>query len=96
MIELACCGCFCNECAEAEKGCKGCSSIEGKPEWIKRAGVDQCPFYKCCVVDKHLKHCGECDSLPCSLFYNCVDPSVSEEEAKQWIKERIEALRNGI
>jgi hypothetical protein len=39
------------------KGCPGDRSIHWSPD---------CPILKCCVDERKLRHCSECEEFPCS------------------------------
>jgi len=80
----------------AEKPCRGCNAEEGKLFWTKYLGLDTCPIYQCCVNEKQFRHCGECPQLPCSIYFNTKDPSISEEEHQKKIQERVEMLKTEI
>lgn len=86
------CGANCGECVEYGKGCEGCEAISGKVFWAAYMGSDICPIYGCCVVEKGLKHCGECEELPCEIHWNTKDPRQSDEEHKQGIERRVAVL----
>lgn len=85
---------ICNKHEElATNHCKGCNAIEGKIFWTKYLGIDTCPIYNCCVNEKQLEHCGKCEELPCDIYFNTKDPSISDEEFEQSIKERSDLLK---
>jgi len=91
------CAAVCNECNNAHEEfkfdpCKGCNAMEGKIFWTKFMNLDICPIYSC-VNEKQLKHCGECDALPCDIYNNIKDPSISDEQHQQGIKNRINVLK---
>lgn len=98
MIDLSVCGIDCNiaclECNKSlEEPCKGCNALKGKLFWTQYLGLDTCPIYNCCVNEKHYTHCGECDKLPCEIYYSTKDPSTPEEEFKIKITERANVLK---
>lgn len=93
------CAIACEECNKHNEEffnnpCKGCNATEGKLFWTKYLGLDTCPIYHCCVNEKQLKHCGLCAELPCSIHLKTKDPSMSDEQFEQSIKERVEVLKN--
>jgi len=91
------CAVMCVECNKFEElqnnPCKGCNAIEGKVFWAKMFDLDVCPIYAC-AKDRQLKHCGECESLPCNIYADMKDPSMSDEQHQQSINERVEVLKN--
>jgi hypothetical protein len=91
------CGVSCSECSWLAKGCAGCRELNGKPFWTSEhteKGV--CPIYDCSVNNKKLQHCGECEKLPCQTFTGLRDPSMSDEEYQQSLKNRISNLNKLI
>jgi hypothetical protein len=55
---------------------------------------NMCPIYKC-VMDKYEDRiCSRCPELPCSHFYECIDPKLTDEENRQDIQKRTDALKN--
>jgi len=90
------CAVACIECNKHEElknnPCKGCNAMEGKLFWTKFLGLDTCPIYVC-VKEKQLKHCGECAELPCKIYFEMKDPSISDERHQQGIKDRVAVLK---
>ena len=84
----------CNSIHEELKNnpCKGCNAMEGKIFWTKFVNLDTCPIYSC-VKEKQLKHCGQCQQLPCNIYFDMKDPSMSDEKHQQSIKDRVEILK---
>lgn len=88
------CGLYCGVCEYREDSfCEGCMAIQGRPSWVEHVGMDACPLYSCCVVDRKLEHCGMCDDLPCDLFLRSHDPSLNADEARADIRNREITLR---
>ena len=92
---LSPCGIDCEQC-EYFDSCGGCYTIEGKPFYIKDFGVEVCPMYECPVVKKGYKSCAECPELPCQIFYDWKDPSMTDEEHIGSINSRVEILKNTL
>lgn len=90
---LSPCGVDCGICSEFQKSCAGCREIGGEVFWAEFMGKKVCPMYDCPVNEKKLNHCGECENLPCQHFYDCKDPSITDEEHEKSINERVELLR---
>ena len=90
---LSPCGINCEECP-VKNECEGCNACGGKPFYLKDFGVDVCPMFDCAVNKKGYKTCGECPELPCQIFYDWKDPSMTEEAHLQSIKERVELLKS--
>ena len=93
---LSPCGIDCDQCPLKEQ-CKGsCHAIKGAPFYIKDFGVEVCPMYDCAVNKKGYQTCAECSELPCQLFYDWKDPSMTEEAHLQSVKDRVEQLKASI
>ena len=101
MPDISVCGidcavaCFeCNKMHEVlrKPPCRGCNTEEGKIFWTKLLNLDVCPIYTC-VKDKQLRHCGECSALPCNIYFDVKDPSMTDEQHQQGIKDRVEILK---
>ena len=90
---LSSCGVNCRECAIFEISCAGCREISGKVYWAEYIDSDTCPLYDCCVRQKGLEHCGRCEELPCQLFFDTQDPSASDKEHREGIKQRVRLLQ---
>ena len=91
--EVMVCGIICRECTYYRADCEGCRAVKGAPFWVAFVGVDRCPIYECCVVEKKLDHCGQCDDLPCERFTRFRDPSVSEENAARTLESMVARLK---
>lgn len=89
---IARCGLDCTECYAFPHDCSGCSAVEGKPYWTKDVGEEQCQLYRC-SAERSLAHCGNCQELPCKLWYELKDPSWSKEEHQQGIEDRVKRLK---
>ena len=92
--EISICGVCCSNCKDYPNNCKGCNSIKGKVYWAHYMGSDVCLIYNCCVNEKKMAHCGECLELPCNLYFDTRDPSISEELHKKEVLKRVEILKN--
>jgi len=91
------CAVMCAECNKIEElqnnPCKGCNAMEGKVFWTKYFNMDICSIFAC-AKEKQLKHCGECELLPCNIWIELKDPSMSDEQHQQSIKDRVDVLKN--
>lgn len=60
------CGVYCGACSKLSIGkCAGC--IRENRE-APKAGVKQCRFYKCAIVEQGLSDCSACDTFPCRML----------------------------
>ncbi len=87
------CGTYCGMCRFYNEKCRGCGAVQGKPFWVKEYHREVCRLYDCAVNKRNLSHCGECAELPCRLFIQSSDPSLSPEQALASREARIEALK---
>ncbi len=89
---ISCCGVICSECKSYPHDCKGCPDIKGKAYWLEYTGEEICGLYDCCVNQKKLFHCGECDLLPCE-HYERDDPTKTPVENAEDRRKQMEQLR---
>jgi hypothetical protein len=93
--ELSVCGCDCVACEYFKKSeCPGCSNVEGKVWWTKYTSATVCPVYNCVVNERKYDSCGSCSELPCQIWRDTKDPSYTQEQHEDSIKERVEILKN--
>lgn len=94
---LSCCGTPCGRCEYYGNLCKGCNESEGR---VFHAPEGQaCSIYQCSIQENRYKGCGDCGKIPCDIWRKTKDPSLSEEEFEESIKQRIKRLKgagNGI
>jgi len=93
FMNLSPCGIDCDACPLKEKCGNGCQVSCGKPFYIKDFGVECCPIYDCSVKTKGYKTCGECSDLPCQIFFDWKDPSMSDEEHKEAVNKNVALLK---
>lgn len=61
------CGTYCDTCGFREQfNCKGCNEMGGNLFW------GECSIYQC-VTDKGLRHCGDCNKLPCHELQDFIE-----------------------
>ncbi len=90
---LSACGLLCDQCNFNDM-CKGCHEVKGSTFWAKEAMPDKiCPLFKCSVIEKKYKNCGQCAELPCKKFTELKDPNITMEEHKKSINERMLRLK---
>lgn len=90
---VAPCGVVCDDCPHAESCGGSCHASCGKPFYIKEFGLEVCPLFDCAVNKKGYQTCAECTELPCQLFYDWKDPSMTEEAHLQSISDRVALLK---
>ena len=90
---LSPCGCNCEK-MDCKDSCGGnCHACGGKPFYLKDFGAEVCPIFDCSVNKNGYYTCAECENLPCQLYYNWKDPSNTDEEHIQSIKDRTVLLK---
>lgn len=89
---LCVCGADCDNCHSFGKECAGCEALQGKVYWAAYLGKDVCPYYQC-VRDKGLNHCGDCENIPCELWYSLKDPSMTDEQHEASVRERVDMFK---
>ena len=96
-MTLAPCGIKCGEYEACQAaGCSDCHTVQGKPFFLEDFGVEICPLYDCPVNKKGFNTCAECEELPCDIYYNWRDPSMSDEEHINSINERVKVLKSSF
>jgi hypothetical protein len=89
---LCVCGASCERCPHLYVECKtDCENLQGKVYWAKFIGADVCPVYQC-VKDHGYTNCGDCEKLPCEIWFTLKDPSMTNEEHQQSIADRVKLL----
>ncbi|MBP2653708.1 MAG: hypothetical protein H6Q73_1277 [Firmicutes bacterium] len=86
------CGVCCEECPHFSIECPGCSAILGKVYWAQYIGADCCPIFKC-VSEKGFTTCGDCNKMPCEVWFSLKDPDWSDDEHQKSIADRAAKLR---
>lgn len=91
---LSPCGVKCDECKEYNRTCQGCRAIAGEVFWAQYVNQTICPIYDCCINQKRHADCGKCEKLPCQIYYDTQDPSITLEEHEAGINLRVSLLRD--
>lgn len=102
------CGLYCGACVDflVYKKCHGCGC--DCELCAASAHHKQCDIYKCCVAQRRLEACSECEEFPCSLLIQfCYNPvwlhhvTVIENLRRRktvgtgkWLKEQEKAWSN--
>ena len=91
ILGLSCCGTDCAACPFHGKQCPGCNECGGKVFHAPKGKL--CPIYACCVNQHRFATCGGCKELPCQVWRETRDPSLSEEAFEQSIADRAARLK---
>ena len=92
MNGLSCCGTDCRICRCYGNLCKGCNECKG--EVFHAPEGKACPIYECVVSQKGMKHCGQCQEIPCAIWKNTRDPKFTDEEFEESVQNRMKALKD--
>lgn len=87
-LGLTACGQECSVCPLYRGKCPGCNECGGRV--FHAPAGKPCPLYVCAVNRKHRTGCGGCSDLPCTLWEQVRDPSLTEEEFRASVRERTE------
>lgn len=90
LSKVSVCGTDCSACYCYGNMCSGCNTCEGKVFH----SMEGCAIYQCVVHDKHLKNCGKCKELPCSIWTATRDPKFSDEEFEDNVAVRVQTLKD--
>jgi len=97
--QLAVCGADCAPCPFFQKEfngqtCAGCRQTKGNPFWAAEDfNGGACPIFDCASTKHSFNSCGECAELPCALFFELKDPSMSDEQHRESITRRVNVLK---
>ena len=81
---------------DLKKPCKGCNEIHEKisRNYIQgKSKLKICPIYEC-VINKRYKHCGDCEQVPCDLYYELKDPFINDFIHGLDIEHRVNTLKS--
>lgn len=87
-LGITACGQECNACPLYQGSCPGCNECRGRVFHVPQG--KPCPLYACAVNRKHRTGCGGCADIPCPLWEQVRDPSLSEEEFRASVFDRLE------
>ncbi|WP_406022361.1 DUF3795 domain-containing protein [Succinivibrio sp.] len=89
---ISCCGLDCSKCHLYKNMCEGCNACHGKVFHAPKGQA--CPIYECAVNKNGFESCTNCKDLPCLIWKNTRDPSLSDKEFENSILQRIKVLKN--
>ncbi len=90
ILGLSCCGSECKTCGCYQTLCSGCSESSGKV--FHAPPGKACPIHACCVRQHKYAFCSACEQIPCSVWLETKDPSLSEKAFQAAIAERMERM----
>ena len=88
-LYVGCCGAYCKTCMASGDGtCRGCRL--GYEEGERKIGRARCKIKRCCLIEKGLPTCMECDDFEaCRLL----DEFYSKFNSRQRIRRAAEFIR---
>ena len=90
-LGLSSCGTDCGECPLHGDRCAGCNEVKGK---VFHAPEGQaCPLYACAVQKHRYASCAACGELPCGLWRETRDPSMTDEAFEESVRQRVARLK---
>lgn len=63
---------------------------------LDEVDLEICDLYECSIIEKGLKHCGECKEIPCEKFSKNKNPKWTKEEHKNIIKSRTKLKKKWL
>lgn len=91
ILGLSCCGTDCAACPFYGNKCPGCNACAGQVFHAPQG--KPCPIYACCVNRHRFATCAYCKELPCDVWRDTRDPSLSEQAFEQSIADRVARLQ---
>ncbi len=92
ILGLSVCGTDCAACPMHGGACGGCNEEKGRV--FHTSGGKPCAIYACCVNARRYSLCASCPSLPCAVWQETRDPSMTEEQFQKSIADRVSALKS--
>ena len=91
ILNLSVCGTDCDACALHGSTCAGCNACEGMV--CHATSGKPCTIYACAAKKHRLASCLDCKEVPCALWRNTRDPSMTDEAFEESIRQRLETLK---
>ncbi len=91
VLGLTCCGTECEKCGAYGSLCQGCNEVGGKVFHAPEGKA--CPIYQCSVSKNKYATCAACDNLPCQIWQDTRDPSLSQEQFDATVHDRVTNLK---
>ncbi len=92
ILGLSVCGTDCSACPLLGNPCAGCSAARGRVFYTSEG--KPCAIYACCANKHRFATCASCDRLPCGIWEATRDPSMTDEQFRKSIEDRVSALKN--
>ncbi|MBQ9007728.1 MAG: MmcQ/YjbR family DNA-binding protein [Clostridia bacterium] len=88
---LSVCGTDCSACPLHGNSCAGCNQACGKVFHAPKG--KPCSIYGCCVSRHRYATCASCDLLPCPIWQETQDPSLTEAQFQESVQARVSVLK---
>lgn len=92
ILGLTVCGTDCKKCPYYGGICKGCNETDGKVFHAPEGKA--CEIFRCCANRCRFASCASCGKLPCDIWRATRDPQMTDEEAENSLRERVESLKS--
>ena len=91
ILGLSACGTDCSGCPLHGNTCAGCNEACGKVFHAPEGKA--CPIYACCAGRHRFATCGDCDQVPCGVWQEIRDPSMTDAQFRKSVEDRVSALK---
>ncbi len=91
ILGLSVCGTDCAACPLRGNMCAGCNEACGKVFHAPEGKA--CPIFACCAGHRFAT-CAACDRLPCEVWQATRDPSMTDEQFRKSLADRVAVLRS--
>ena len=91
ILGLSACATDCSACSLFGNPFTGCNKASGKVFYLP--GGKPCGIYSCCVSKHRYATCASCDQVPCHIWQDTRDPSLTDEQFEESISSRVATLK---
>ena len=92
ILGLSSCGTDCSACTFFRNPCAGCNEACGRV--FHTPDGKACRIHACCDRKHCFAICAECGQLPCEIWQSVRDPSMTDEQFRRSVAERVRTLDN--
>lgn len=89
ILGVSACGADCRACPLRGERCPGCTEAKGRV--IHAPAGRACPIYACCDGRRRAT-CAGCGDAPCAIWRDTRDPSMTDGQFEESVRERMERL----
>ncbi len=91
ILGLSVCGTDCSACPLQGNACAGCNAACGRVFHAPEGKA--CAIYACCAGKHRFATCGDCGQVPCGVWQETRDPSMTDAQFRKSIEDRVSALK---